>query len=569
MHVLHELYKRDLHALPTACALPLGRVWRTVLSGEDCERAFAAAEVATLLDLRRALRNGTVWIEHSLAFRGRETLFIPQQPWQKSRRAYYRRLSLPTDPSAFFEPLAERAQAAARAVADGAVAGVLCVDEELHLTPLAALEEDPKLSKLRTGLDKRVGEAQLPELILEVDAQVRFSWIMLGGEPRSTRELLMVYAGILTDGTALSAAETARMIPQLSPASVRPAMKWASDERRLTEACSAVLAFMHRHPVATTWGRADLASSDMMSLETNKRVFLARNDPRRQTPSIGIYSHVRDRWGISYAQPIVLNERQAGAAIEGVVRDERLETAQLAVDTHGYVAMAIAKLLGFDLCPRLKALKDRHLFLPRGTDIPDILGSICHANIDLAKIAVQWERIVHLIASVHSGHTSAINVLARFGSAAPGDPLYEALAHLGRLLRTVFLADYFVNEAFRRELLRVLNRGESVNALKRSIYVGRVASYQAKQHDEMQAVADALSLLANLVMAWNTMKMQAVLDRWNARRSSVVPPELIGRIAPTRTEGINLRGVFSFPVEQYADQLLPSLAASKSRLVGL
>lgn len=60
--------------------------------------------------------------------------------------------------------------------------------------------------------------------------------------------------------------------------------------------------------------------------------------------------------------------------------------------------------------------------------------------------------------------------------------------------------------------LRVLNRGEAVNALKRSIYVGRVSSYQAKQHDEMQAVADALSLLANLVMAWNTMKMETVLD---------------------------------------------------------
>jgi hypothetical protein len=27
--------------------------------------------------------------------------------------------------------------------------------------------------------------------------------------------------------------------------------------------------------------------------------------------------------------------------------------------------------------------------------------------------------------------------------------------------------------------------------------------------------------------------MQAVLGRWNARRSSAVPPELIGRIAPT------------------------------------
>ena len=75
---------------------------------------------------------------------------------------------------------------------------------------------------------------------------------------------------------------------------------------------------------------------------------------------------MRDRWGIFHAQPIVLNERQAGAAIEGVVRQEQIDTAQLAVDTHGYTdfAMLLARLLGFDLCPRLKALKERHLFLP-------------------------------------------------------------------------------------------------------------------------------------------------------------------------------------------------------------
>ena len=102
----------------------------------------------------------------------------------------------------------------------------------------------------------------------------------------------------------------------------------------------------------------------------------------------------------------------------------------------------------------------------------------------------------------------------------------------------MFLADYFVNTAFRRELLRVLNRGEAVNALKRAIYTGRVAGYQAKRDDEMQAVADALSLLANIVMAWNTAQMQTVLDRWRNRRQ-VIPPELTGRIAPTRIEGIN------------------------------
>ncbi|SAL38385.1 transposase Tn3 family protein [Caballeronia udeis] len=38
-----------------------------------------------------------------------------------------------------------------------------------------------------------------------------------------------------------------------------------------------------------------------------------------------------DRWGIFYDQPIILNERQAGAAIEGVVRQSGTrDVAQLA-----------------------------------------------------------------------------------------------------------------------------------------------------------------------------------------------------------------------------------------------
>jgi hypothetical protein len=38
----------------------------------------------------------------------------------------------------------------------------------------------------------------------------------------------------------------------------------------------------------------------------------------------------------------------------------------------------------------------------------------------------------------------------------------------------------------------------------------------------MQAVADALSLLANILMAWNTAQMQLVLDHWAQRRGGAV-----------------------------------------------
>jgi TnpA family transposase len=570
LNQLLKLYADKVRELPVAISAPrLGGVWSAAITGENRDKAMRAMEVATLFSLRRAVRNGSMWVDHSLVFRGRARLFFTPERWAAESKRHYARLDLPAKASTFLAPLLTRVRAGVAAVATAAREGTLRVDDELHLTAMPAEDEDPKVIQLRAQLDQRLGEVQLPEVILQVDAQVRFSWIMLGREPRSTEELLMVYAGILAHGTSLTSAECARMIPQLSAVSIRQAMRWAGDERRLSQACTAVLEFMQRQPIAATWGRSDLASSDMMSMETTKRVWQARLDPRRNTPSIGIYSHVRDRWGISYAQPFVLNERQAGVAIEGVLRQERMETSQLAVDTHGYTdfAMMLARLLGFDLCPRLKELKQRHLFLPRGMSVPAEIAAVCDANVNTDLIEKHWDTLVHLAASVMSGNASAAAALARFGSAAKGEPVYEAGVQLGRLLRTAFLADYFVKAPFRQELRRVLNRGEAVNSLKRAIYTGRISPAQAKRSEEMQAVADGLSLLANTVMAWNTMQMQAVVNRW-ANRRQVIEADIMAKIAPTRLNGINLRGVFRFPVERYAADLMPSLAPSINAAVG-
>ena len=119
---------------------------------------------------------------------------------------------------------------------------------------------------------------------------------MLGREPRSISELLMVYGGILAHGTACRPPRR----PACDSAADRPAVRrpcaGRAIERRLAEACGAVLTFMHRHPIAATWGRSDLASSDMMSLETAKRYRQARSIRAANTLD-RLYSHVRRSLG--------------------------------------------------------------------------------------------------------------------------------------------------------------------------------------------------------------------------------------------------------------------------------
>jgi len=136
LHLLRDLYAHEQRDLPLGTRIFLGRVWQKDLTGPDRERAFCAFEVATLLALRRAIRNGTLWIDHSLAFRSRERLFIPADRWQAQRRPYFRRLGLPhvRDRWGIFhaQPLIINDQRQAGAAIEGIIR-----QEEIEITQLA------------------------------------------------------------------------------------------------------------------------------------------------------------------------------------------------------------------------------------------------------------------------------------------------------------------------------------------------------------------------------------------------------------------------------------------------
>src|SRR2546425_12836135 len=152
--------------------------------------------------------------------------------------------------------------------------------------------------------------------------------------------------------------------------------------------------------------------------------------------------------------------------------------------------------------------------------------------------------------------------LEKLGSAAHGDPMHKAADQLGRLLRTLFLCDYFSNEEFRREIHTLLNRGESVHQLQRAIYYGRLAAERGRRRDEIRAISGSHALLTNIIIAWNTVKMQAVVDNWRKAKHTI-EDAWIRRMGPVHFGNVNFRGLISFGVERYADALLQKPAAKR------
>ena len=292
-----------------------------------------------------------------------------------------------------------------------------------------------------------------------------------------------------------------------------------------------------------------------MSLEATRYLWSARIDPRRRTFAVGTYADVLDQWGIFYDQPIVLNRRQARAAIEGALRQRQVERIErVAVDTHGFThfAMALAKLVGFDLCPRLAGLKTRRLYLPRGLEVPHVLRPIVAETVSRRAVGRGWEGLLRLGASVKHGWDFATAALDRFGSAALGDPICNAGDALGRLLRSLYLCDYLSNPMFRTEVLDLLNQGEAVHSLQRAIHNGMINARQGRTTEELGTISGALTLLANIVMAWNTHHLQIMLDRGPGDH----PDEVISRLAPIGHKHINMRGILTFDLARYRSSLL-------------
>jgi TnpA family transposase len=260
-----------------------------------------------------------------------------------------------------------------------------------------------------------------------------------------------------------------------------------------------------------------------------------------------------------YDQPIVLTQRQAGAAIEGMLRQRSSgELERVAIDTHGYTTfgMGVSKGLSFDLCPRLRGMGPRRLHVTPEVRVPDILQPVIVRDISMEHIRTGWDEFVRLVASIEAGTLSGILALERFGTDSRADPIHKCGSAVDRLFLSLFLCDFVSNETFRRELLRILDRGEATHRLLRAIHDGNITAARGRRREELAAISGSLTLLSNVTMAWMTHHMQQVLDRWKQAEGRNIEHEILRHIGPAHFEGVNFRGKFDFPMHQYQERLL-------------
>ena len=315
---LKSLYTYEQSTLPEGTYY-CSKGWTKLIADEpDRERALRALEMSTLTELRKGFRRGSCWLDHAASYRSRDRMLISPDLWKLQRARHLSMLRLPARPEDYIAHLVAAADAGIERVAQAVARGDVTVSNgELHLPALTAEALPSGVIEARRALATQLGFIQLPDLLLDMDVQTRFSKTLLGRSPGSERELLLTYGALLAHGTELDATGVSKMIPGMSAVDISAAMKTLEAGDVIGKANQLLVQFLGRIALSQYWGDGKSASSHSKDDATSRHLWNARLDPRRRTPSIGMYTHVHNQWPIIYNQPIVLGERQVGAAIEG------------------------------------------------------------------------------------------------------------------------------------------------------------------------------------------------------------------------------------------------------------
>jgi len=230
-----------------------------------------------------------------------------------------------------------------------------------------------------------------------------------------------------------------------------------------------------------------------------------------------IYWHVESKSVCIYSQLKRCSSSEVSAMIEGVLRhDTDMDVQKSYTDSHGQseVGFAFCHLLGFDLLPRLKAVASQKLYLPetdsagKYSNLTDILTR----PIKWDLIRQQYDEMIKYATALRLGTAEAEAILRRFTRGNLQHPTYQALAELGKVLKTIFLCRYIDSEALRREIHEGLNVVENWNSANGFIFYGKSGEVASNRLEDQELSVLSLHLLQLCLVYVNTLMIQRVLS---------------------------------------------------------
>ena len=546
----------------------LPRRWVKHVVRKDAQGAIVLSrphyEPALLTTLNERLKSGDVTVSHSRRWTDFEEYLIPRPLWGAHRTAHYATLDLPLDVDAFLTRLNDRLTTITAAVDQRVPQNkALTIDAgkgEFHLAALKALEKPDAVQTLKHLIESRLQKIDLVDILIEIDNRTNFLRHFLHRDGASSLSPAVRRRNVLAAMFALGCnigCQRMALASGLNVHEISFVADWYLTEETLKAASVDIINFASRIPISHIYGHGATCSADGMRFYVPLHILAADYSHVLQGRGVTLYAHTADNFLRMHQQPIPCRLREAAFSLDGLMEhDTELDPRVCYTDTHGYteVVMATAALLGYELAPRIKDIKDQTLYkMDRQQHYPH-LDPILTGTVKPHLIRHAWDETVRVIASIEERIVSPSLVLHRLGSYARRHSVYQGLAEIGRVHKTVHILKTLDDEAYRRRMGRELNKGEASHDLSRFLCFGKEGVLRGREFGDQIHTFSCLSILHNAVVAWNMMQMDTIVAQLRTEGHQIAD-ETLSHVTPLMRKHINPFGRYHFDLTRMRQDL--------------
>lgn len=510
-------------------------------------------EMAVLFQIKDELKSGDLFVPGGERYDDYREELVDDATFQSELAGYGEVSGISTDPGSFVSTLRDQLRTRCDEVNTRFPENVHAdiVDGRLILKKLQRTELSKAIALVDSLIIERLPETSIVDVL--VDAT---SWVDLakhfkplaGTNPRIRDLHHRVVTTLFCYGCNLGPTQTVRSVRGFS----RRQMAWLNlkyvTDDTLERATVDTINLYNKFELPGYWGTGKSASADGTKWSVYEQNLLSEYHIRYGGyGGIGYY-HVSDKYIALFSRFIPCGAYEAIYILDGLIEnrsDIRPDTVHGDTQAQNFPVFGLAHLLGIDLMPRIRNIKDLSLSKPDPqASYPHIQSLFGEGSIDWNLIETHLHDMLRVAVSIKTGKISASTILRRLGNYSRKNKLYFAFKELGRVIRTLFLLRYIDDVDVRKTIHAATNKSEEFNNFTKWAFFGGQGIIAENVLHEQQKIVGYNHLVANLVILHNVEQMSRVLAELRDEGSEISPAVLAG-LSPYRTAHINRFGDYT------------------------
>lgn len=309
----------------------------------------------------------------------------------------------------------------------------------------------------------------------------------------------------------------------------------------LFKAQQSLVNYHHTLEIVENWGDGKTSSSDGMRVPISSKTIYADYNAHYGNRGGGIYRHISDQYTPYYVQ--MLQGRDSNHVLDGLLyHGTELEIYEHSTDTAGYTEQmfALTHLLGFNFKPRIKNLDQQQLYAFETLEIDDIKFKKINEKIILEN----YFEVMRLVESIKCGKVKASLILQKINSYNRDNGVAKGLKEIGRIFKTKYILDYYTDMKLRKEVQKILNKGESINSVGRLIFFGKHGRLNESSLESQLEKVSCLNILLGSLIVWNSRYLEKVYK--TVKDEEWFDDEEFKRVGPLGTQHVNFLGKYIF-----------------------